>query len=238
MGAAPVGIEGSTSTPTEYTHPEKNAIKLWDLPGIGTPENHDLETYCNSIGKLEKYDAFLVFSKSRFTNRESDLAEKISKKSGKPFVFVCTYVDGDVKNIMKDEGKDEIAYDEQTNKKRRTEILTKIRRDCLKNLKGLVKNETDLYLIDTRFKENYDFSRLHDDVFEKLLQGRLMLFLRSFNEQFYENCRLKLDTTQKKYEPDVIYEVVIESWQNVQINFAITGDSGAGKSSFINAVRG
>lgn len=30
----------------------------------------------------------------------------------------------------------------------------------------------------------------------------------------------------------------LESWKDVKINFCVTGDSGAGKSSFINAFRG
>ena len=29
-----------------------------------------------------------------------------------------------------------------------------------------------------------------------------------------------------------------DAWKNVELNVLITGDSGAGKSSFINAVRG
>ena len=30
----------------------------------------------------------------------------------------------------------------------------------------------------------------------------------------------------------------LEKWKNVEIHFAITGDAGSGKSSFINAIRG
>ena len=30
----------------------------------------------------------------------------------------------------------------------------------------------------------------------------------------------------------------LERWKEVGINFGVTGDSGAGKSSFINAIRG
>ena len=30
----------------------------------------------------------------------------------------------------------------------------------------------------------------------------------------------------------------LENWRDVEVNIAITGDSGSGKSSFINAIRG
>lgn len=30
----------------------------------------------------------------------------------------------------------------------------------------------------------------------------------------------------------------IDGWEDVEVHIAITGDSGAGKSSFINAIRG
>lgn len=30
----------------------------------------------------------------------------------------------------------------------------------------------------------------------------------------------------------------LERWQEVEVNIAVTGDSGTGKSSFINAIRG
>ena len=30
----------------------------------------------------------------------------------------------------------------------------------------------------------------------------------------------------------------LEKWKDVEIHFAITGDAGSGKSSFINAIRG
>ena len=34
------------------------------------------------------------------------------------------------------------------------------------------------------------------------------------------------------------FKTKLEGWQEVEVNIAITGDSGVGKSSFINAVRG
>jgi ribosome biogenesis GTPase A len=34
------------------------------------------------------------------------------------------------------------------------------------------------------------------------------------------------------------FKAKLENWKDVEINFGVTGDSGTGKSSFINAIRG
>ena len=34
------------------------------------------------------------------------------------------------------------------------------------------------------------------------------------------------------------FKKTLDRWQNIEVNIGITGDSGAGKSSFINAIRG
>lgn len=35
-----------------------------------------------------------------------------------------------------------------------------------------------------------------------------------------------------------LFKSKLDQWQEVDVNIGITGDSGAGKSSFINAIRG
>jgi predicted GTPase len=37
---------------------------------------------------------------------------------------------------------------------------------------------------------------------------------------------------------DNFFKAKLEEWKNVKINIGVTGNSGAGKSSFINAIRG
>ena len=37
---------------------------------------------------------------------------------------------------------------------------------------------------------------------------------------------------------DEFFRIQLERWRNVEVNVGITGDSGVGKSSFINVIRG
>ncbi|KAJ7376197.1 Interferon-inducible GTPase 5-like [Desmophyllum pertusum] len=37
---------------------------------------------------------------------------------------------------------------------------------------------------------------------------------------------------------DEFFKKKLKSWQDVEVNIGITGDTGAGKSSYINAIRG
>ena len=53
---------------------------------------------------LKSYDAFLIFSKTRFTNDDKELAVKFSKELNKPFFFIRTNIDLDLKNAEDDKG--------------------------------------------------------------------------------------------------------------------------------------
>ena len=151
----------------------------------------------------------------------------------KPFFFVCTYVDIDIQNTEVDEGND---FHQDTETIRKT-----IKRNCLENLKPETeKGETDmLYLINTRSAKEHDFQRLDEDIMGNFGQHGLKIFLHCLNEVYHEESRFhEIIPTKVKRDPNKIYKHLVKSWQNVHINFAITGDSGTGKSSFINAVRG
>lgn len=89
--AAKVGVTETTLEPTCFEHPTNPKIKFWDLPGIGTPHYPDLETYCKKV-PLEKYHAFLIFTKDRFTENDKQLARKIGSMN-KSFFFIRTKID-------------------------------------------------------------------------------------------------------------------------------------------------
>ncbi|XP_046843747.1 T-cell-specific guanine nucleotide triphosphate-binding protein 2-like [Xenia sp. Carnegie-2017] len=156
--AALAGVTESTSVPNKYVHSNNENIIFWDLPSIETPTYPNLEEYCTRVGGLEKYDAFLIFCKSRFTQHEKQLAENVSKELDKPFFFVRTNVDTELKNAKDDEGP---KFDEAS-------VMKRTRENCLKNLEGLIHDEKDIFLIDNKVTEKYDFQRLKESIAKAL----------------------------------------------------------------------
>lgn len=66
-GAARVGVVETTNEPTPYEHPDFPNLKIWDLPGVGTP-NYPRSSYLEKI-QFTRYDFFLILSRTRFTGR-------------------------------------------------------------------------------------------------------------------------------------------------------------------------
>ena len=232
-----VDVTEIQTEPTEYIHPKNQKIKLWDLPGIGSTKYPNLQEYFEKID-LKSYDAFLIFSKTRFTNDDKELAEKFSKELNKPFFFIRTNIDQNLKNAQRDRPQlNEVS------------VLENIRKDSFENLRDLIHDKKDVFLIDNEFPEKYDFNRLCEDVVSKLLERRSQSFLRSLTYVIYKNNSIteddpRLAEVKDRFDRKGIcgisdfYHRQINSFKEVKINLAITGDSGTGKSSFINAVRG
>ncbi|XP_068696113.1 interferon-inducible GTPase 5-like [Montipora foliosa] len=153
-GAAQVDVTECTKVPTAFDHPTNPNIKFWDLPGIGTPNYPDLETYVQKV-ELEKYHAFLIFTATRFTQYDLQLAVKI-RAMEKKFFFIRTKIDDNVRAESRKR-----SFDENT-------MLTKIRHDCLENLGDLLSKEEDLFLISNHEPSNWDFARLTAAILDAL----------------------------------------------------------------------
>ena len=149
-GAAAVDVIECTREPTPYDHPINNNIKFWDLPGIGTSDYPDLETYCEKV-QLEKYHTYLIFTATRFTKHDLDLAKKI-RSIDKNFFFIRTQIDESVRAERRKR-----SFDEET-------MLKEIRRDCLERLGDLLSNEKDIFLISNHEPENWEFARLTEAI--------------------------------------------------------------------------
>lgn len=153
--AAQVGVTETTSVPTVYDHPANPNISFWDLPGIGTPNYPNLETYVRKV-QLEKYDAFLIFTATRFTEHDLQLAKKV-KSSGKKFLLIYTKID---ENIRAEQRRRE--FNEEA-------VLEKIRHSCIVNLQELGSiDEQDIFLISNHYPAKWDFDRLTQAILDAL----------------------------------------------------------------------
>ena len=143
-----------TKEPTPYAHPTNSNIKFWDLPGIGTPNYPDLETYVEKV-QLEKYHAFLIFTANRFTENDLLLAKKV-RSMQKSFFLIRTKIDENVRAEKRKRSFDEEA------------MLTRIRSYCSENLGDLLSDEKDVFLISNHEPDKWDFARLTQAILDAL----------------------------------------------------------------------
>ena len=153
-GAAKVGVVEATREPREYRHPDNPMISLVDLPGIGTPNYPDLKTYCREV-YFESYDTFLIFTATRFTVSELNLAKKV-KSLGKSFFLIRSKIDNDVRPLKGKATRDESV------------MLLEMRNNCIENVKGMISSEDKIFLISNYEKEKWDFDRLVQAISEAL----------------------------------------------------------------------
>ncbi|KAI5106719.1 immunity-related GTPase family, e4 isoform X1 [Silurus meridionalis] len=62
-GAAKTGTTETTTEPRCFDHPTLPNVKIWDLPGIGTP-TFTAKNYLKNV-PLKKYDVFIIISSER-----------------------------------------------------------------------------------------------------------------------------------------------------------------------------
>ncbi|XP_063077004.1 interferon-inducible GTPase 5-like [Engraulis encrasicolus] len=150
-GWAPTGVIETTMEPKEYAHPTMPNVKIWDLPGIGSP-SFEAKAYLKKI-HFEKHDFFIIVSAERFKENDLKLANEIKKKK-KNFYFVRSKIDDDVRNESEDGGGTE------------EEILLKIRKDCEDNLRDL--GGAPVFLITSNDLSKFDFQNLVDTLKREL----------------------------------------------------------------------
>ncbi|XP_068069940.1 immunity-related GTPase family, e4 isoform X1 [Danio rerio] len=150
-GAAPTGVTETTMEPNMYEHPAMPNVKIWDLPGIGSP-NFKADKYLKDV-KLKNYDFFIILNSERFMQNDVMLAKEIRKQK-KNFYFVRSKIDNDISAEQRKK-----TFDEQR-------VLCTIREDCLKNLKQL--GDPKVFLISSFDLEKYDFEELQNTLAEEL----------------------------------------------------------------------
>lgn len=157
--AAPVGVIETTASPTCY--PLMENVFLWDVPGVSTP-SVSKEDYCRLID-INRYDMFLILSRSRFTEIDLWLSDIVRDRFEKTLFFLRTGIDEELRNHRRD-------YPSQFKVEK---VLDEIRENALKNLQShLSKSDLALYLISAKDRSKYDFPRLLEEMMRHIHQER------------------------------------------------------------------
>ncbi|XP_053392300.1 interferon-inducible GTPase 1-like [Mercenaria mercenaria] len=149
--AAKVGINETTVTCVPYNHPDNKSFIVWDVPGVGTPK-FSKEKYLKKIG-CDKYDFFIIISKSRFTENDLWLALEIQKRN-KQFFFVRSNVDKDIEDDKEDNPN---FLDEN-------EVLQSIRQKTVTELGRNGLKSPKVFLINNRRTDMFDFGKLNNEL--------------------------------------------------------------------------
>ncbi|XP_051748231.1 interferon-inducible GTPase 5-like [Ctenopharyngodon idella] len=160
--AAPTGTTETTMKPNMYPHPFMPNVKIWDLPGIGSPK-FKAKQYLKDV-KFDTYDFFLIVTSERFRENDIELATAI-QKSNKLFYFIRTKIDNDVRAESHKRN-----FDEQT-------LLNYIREDCKFNL--LKVGEPKIFLVSSFQLEKYDFQMLINTLEDELPKNKRFALIQS-----------------------------------------------------------
>ncbi|XP_044286523.1 T-cell-specific guanine nucleotide triphosphate-binding protein 2-like, partial [Varanus komodoensis] len=242
-GAATTDVVQCTMGAKAYVHPTHPEITFWDLPGSGTPE-FKAKKYIKDM-KLNQYDFFIIVSKERFTEADAQLASAIHKMNKKIF-YVRTKLDVDLENERK---RPNFSQEE---------TLEKIRKEYLKEVKR--ESSPKLFLISRWDLEKYDFPALEQALWDecdnlKRRASKLPLGGRARSTKplgggylldaiSSKNLSFGLEKMKSALQEKDILAISAESrevldlLEKTTLNIAVTGRAGAGKSSFVNALRG
>ncbi|KAK9961156.1 hypothetical protein ABG768_008962 [Culter alburnus] len=242
-GAASTGSVETTKQATMYQHPDLPHVRLWDLPGMGTP-TFTSKSYVKTMN-FDLYDMFMVVISERVRENNMILIEEIGQRK-KPFYFIRTKVDNDMRS-QKRKGK----FSEK-------HALDQMRQDCEKNLTEK-KLDPHVFLVSAHETQNYEMQKLKDTFKDEVSQLRAEVFA-SFLDKMFHGGWIKaryatnhIQQTDKLQADDItamqnMYKrtgfgaakvsVVLEALSHFQLDVAVLGETGSGASTLVNALMG
>ncbi|XP_067093260.1 interferon-inducible GTPase 5-like [Osmerus mordax] len=169
---APTGVVETTMTPTMYPHPKHPYVRLWDLPGMGTP-SFKSKNYIKKMN-MDLYDLFVIVFSDRTKENCMYLVDEILRRH-RPFYLVRSKVDND---LLSESRKCDFTA---------PSVLNRMRRDCLFHLQAKVKDPR-VFLVSTHGANEYDLQQLMET-----LEGDLPLLRKKAFGDFLE------DVSQRPY---------------------------------------
>lgn len=182
--AAPTGVIETTSSPTPYPHPHLPSVRLWDLPGIGTPR-FQAKKYLEQVG-MKRYDFFIIVTSERFRQNHVDLAHAV-KAMGKRFYFVRSKVDQDVRATRQ----------RRPTRFQEAQVLEEMRADCIRQLQKEDLDSLQVFLLSSFELHKFDFQRLQDTLAGQLEGHKRHVLLLSLPSVTAAAVQKKKDTLRK-----------------------------------------
>ncbi|NP_001307352.1 immunity-related GTPase family, f1 [Danio rerio] len=185
-GSAETGPVETTMEPEVYIHPKYHNVKVWDLPGIGTP-NFKADEYLELV-EFERYDFFIIIASDRFRECHTQLAKEIMRM-GKKFYFVRSKIDASITAEKKKKNFDQ------------KKTLDSIRKDCINGLRKIGIEDPIVFLISGWELSKYDLNLLQDRMEKELPQHKrrvLMLALPNITLEINEKKKKALEENIRK----------------------------------------
>uniref|UniRef100_A0A8C1XKA0 Immunity-related GTPase family, q1 n=1 Tax=Cyprinus carpio TaxID=7962 RepID=A0A8C1XKA0_CYPCA len=240
-GAAPTGAVETTKQATMYQHPNLPHVRLWDLPGMGTP-TFASKSYVKTMN-FDLYDMFMVVMSERVRENNMLLIDEIEQRK-KPFYFIRTKIDNDVRR--------------KKTKFSQIRALDQMRQDCEKYLKEK-KLDPHVFLVSSHDTEKYEMQKLMDTFKDEISQLRAEVF-SDFLDKMLHGGWIKaryatnhIQQTGKLETEDItalqdMYKrtgfgaakvsAVLEALSHFQLDVAVLGETGSGASTLVNALIG
>ncbi|XP_073714060.1 interferon-inducible GTPase 5-like [Misgurnus anguillicaudatus] len=177
-GSAKTGVVETTKKPEVFFHPKYKNVKVWDLPGIGTP-NFKASEYLEQVD-CGRYDFFIIIASDRFKECHAQLAEDI-KDMGKKFYFVRSKMDC---SITAEERKKNFDL---------KKTLDTIQEDCKNGLKKIHIEVSDVFLISGWEMGKYDLNLLQETIEKDLSEHKRHVLLLAL-----PNITLEINERKKK----------------------------------------
>ncbi|XP_013922755.1 PREDICTED: interferon-inducible GTPase 5-like [Thamnophis sirtalis] len=181
--AAEVGVVETTMQPKGYPHPKFPNMKIWDLPGIGTPQFKAAE-YLKQVN-FETYDVFIIVTSDRFTENAALLAKEIGRTT-KKFYFIRSKID--------------LSIEGEKRKKNfnKEKTLETIRNYCQGCLQSPGEPPARVFLISSWKVQEYDFPLLQETIAAELPEHQKDILTLAVHI-FSENELMKKKEAMKSY---------------------------------------
>ncbi|KAK7139235.1 hypothetical protein R3I93_016387 [Phoxinus phoxinus] len=190
-GSAETGPVETTIECKDYLHPKYKNVKVWDLPGIGTP-NFKADEYLKLV-QFERYDFFIIIASDRFRESHTQLAKEIMRM-GKRFYFVRSKIDSCINAEKRKKNFDQ------------KKMLDTIREDCKNGLRKIGLEDPVVFLISSFELGKYDFNLLQERMEKELPQHKRRVLMLAL-----PNITLEINEKKKKILEANIVKVALLS---------------------------